>query len=61
MAEHLVSRRHFNALCAALGLSLPPAGALDALLSKEALAADAAKRTVRLRSGTIVPAVGQGS
>ena len=61
MTKHLVSRRHFNALCTSLGLSLPPAGVLDALLSHAALAVDAAKRTVRLRNGTIVPAVGQGS
>ena len=61
MNKHLINRRHFNGLCTALGLSLPPAGALDALLSEAALAADAAKRTVRLRDGTIVPAVGQGS
>ena len=61
MNKHLVSRRHFNALCAALGLSLPPAGALDALLSASVLAADAPKHTVKLRNGAIVPAVGQGS
>ena len=61
MSKHLINRRHFNGLCTALGLSLPPAGALDALLSAAALGADAAKRTVRLRDGTIVPAVGQGS
>ena len=61
MSKHLINRRHFNGLCTALGLSLLPAGALDALLSERALAADAAKHTVRLRDGTIVPAVGQGS
>jgi diketogulonate reductase-like aldo/keto reductase len=61
MNKHLVSRRHFGELCAALGLSLPLAGVFDALLSKAALAVDAAKHTVRLRNGTIIPAVGQGS
>jgi diketogulonate reductase-like aldo/keto reductase len=61
MNKQLVSRRHFNALCAALGLSLAPAGALDALLSEATLAADATKHTVRFRDGTTVPAVGQGS
>ena len=34
MNKHLVSRRHFDALCAALGLSLPFAGTLDALFSR---------------------------
>ena len=61
MNKHLVSRRHFNALFATLGLSLPPAGTLDALLSAWVLAADAPKHTVTLPNGTIVPAVGQGS
>lgn len=61
MTKNLVSRRHFNALCTAFGLSLPLAGALDALLSEAALAVDAATHTVRLRNGTTVPAVGQGS
>ena len=61
MNKHLVSRRHFDALCAALGLSLPFAGTLDALLSASVLAADVPKHTVTLRNGTIVPAVGQGS
>jgi diketogulonate reductase-like aldo/keto reductase len=61
MNKHLVSRRHFNALCATLGLSLPSAGTLDALLSASVLAADAPKHTVTLPNGTIVPAVGQGS
>ena len=56
-----ISRRRFNALCAALGLSLPPASTLDALLATPARAADAAKHTVTLRKGAIVPAVGQGS
>ena len=61
MSEHLVSRRHFSALGAAFGLSLSPAAALDALSSTPVLAADAAKRTVALPNGAIVPAVGQGS
>ena len=62
MDKHLLSRRQFNALCAAAGLSLPAAGAvIDVLSSASALAADAALRTVKLPNGTIVPAVGQGS
>ncbi len=61
MNKHLVSRRHFNALCATVGLLLPSAGTLDALLSASVLAADTPKHTVTLPNGTIVPAVGQGS
>jgi diketogulonate reductase-like aldo/keto reductase len=57
MNEHFLSRRRFNALCASVGLSLPAVGALGA----PALAADAPPRTVKLRSGTVVPALGQGS
>ena len=62
MDKHLLSRRQFNALCAAVGLSLPAAGAvIDVLSGASALAADATPRTVKLPNGTIVPAVGQGS
>jgi diketogulonate reductase-like aldo/keto reductase len=61
MNEHPISRRRFHALCAALGLALPPAGAMEALLSGSVLAADVRPHTVKLRDGTIVPAVGQGS
>ena len=60
MNKHLVSRRHFNTLCATLGLSLPSAGALDELLSASVLAADTPKHTVKFPDGTTVPAVGQG-
>ena len=62
MDKHLLSRRQLNALCAAVGLSLPAAGAvIEGLSRASALAADAAPRTVKLPNGTIVPAVGQGS
>jgi diketogulonate reductase-like aldo/keto reductase len=62
MDKHLLSRRQFNALCAAVGLSFPAAGAVIEVLSgASVLAADAAPRTVKLPNGTIVPAVGQGS
>jgi diketogulonate reductase-like aldo/keto reductase len=57
MNQQLLSRRQFNAHCAAVGLSLPAAGAMGA----SALAADAPSRTVKLRNGTVVPALGQGS
>ena len=62
MDKHSLSRRQFNALCAAVGVSLPAAGAvIEGLSRASALAADAAPRTVKLPNGTIVPAVGQGS
>ena len=62
MDKHLLSRRQFNALCAAVGLSLPTAGAVIEVLSgASVLAADAPPHTVKLPNGTIVPAVGQGS
>ena len=62
MDKHLLSRRQFNALCAAVGLSLPAAGAvIEAFSGASVLAADAPPRTVKLPNGTIVPAVGQGS
>ena len=62
MDKHLLSRRQVNALCAAVGLSLPAAGAVIEVLSgASVLAADAPPRTVKLPNGTIVPAVGQGS
>jgi len=62
MNKHLLDRRQFNSLCATVGLSLPAAGAMMVTVSgASALAADAPPRTVRLRNGTIVPAIGQGS
>ncbi len=61
MNKHLLSRRQFNALCAAVGLSLPPVGTMGALSGAPVLAADSPPRTAKLRNGAIVPAVGQGS
>ncbi len=62
MDKHLLSRRQFNARCAAVGLSLPAAGAVIEVLSGASVpAADAPPRTVKLPNGKIVPAVGQGS
>jgi diketogulonate reductase-like aldo/keto reductase len=49
--QQRLSRRQFNARCAALGLSLAAAGA----------ASQAAGRTVRFPDGTSVPALGQGA
>jgi len=49
-----LSRRQF-AFCAAVGLSLPTVGAATGI------AADAPPRTVKLRNGASVPAIGQGS
>ncbi len=61
MNTHFLSRRQFNALCAAVGLSLPSAGRRGALSGASVLAADSPPRTLKLRNGTIVPAIGQGS
>jgi diketogulonate reductase-like aldo/keto reductase len=61
MNKPFFSRRWFNALSAAVGLSLPPVGTMGALLGTSVLAADAPPRTVKLRNGAVVPAVGQGS
>jgi diketogulonate reductase-like aldo/keto reductase len=61
MNEHLLSRRQFNAVCAAVGLSLPAVGTIGALSGAPVLAADSPARTVKLRNGAVVPAVGQGS
>ena len=61
MSKRLVSRRRFNAMGAALGLSVPAAATFDALLNTSVLATDAPKHTVTLRNGAVVPAVGQGS
>ena len=60
MNKHFLSRRQFNALWAAVGLSSVPAGTI-ALSSASVLAAAAQPSTVKLRNGTIVPAIGQGS
>src|SRR4029077_11660566 len=60
MDKHFLSRRQFNALCAAVGLSSVPAGAM-ALSGTSVLAADAPARTAKLRNSAIVPVIGQGS
>ena len=61
MNEHHLGRRHFNALCAAVGLSSPAAGAISLLSGASVLAADAPSRTVKVRDGAMIPAIGQGS
>ena len=61
MNKHFLSRRQFNALCASVGLSLPTVGTIGVLSSTSIFAADAPTRTVKLRNGAVVPAVGQGS
>jgi diketogulonate reductase-like aldo/keto reductase len=61
MNKHFPSRRQFNALCAAVGLSLSRACAMWALSDASALAAAAPPRTVKLRNGTVVAALGQGT
>ena len=61
MNKHFLSRRQFNALCASVGFSLPTAGTIGVLPSTSVFAADAPTRTVKLRNGAVVPAVGQGS
>ncbi len=61
MNKHFLSRRQFSALCAAVGLSLPAAGAISVLSGASVLAADAASRTVKVRDGAMIPAIGQGS
>ena len=57
MNKRQLSRRQLNALCAAVGLSLPAAGATIEALA----AAEAPPRTVKVRNSAIVPAIGQGS
>ena len=69
MNEHVLSRREFNGLGTALGLSLPAVSAMIAALPSTAatLAADTVTtsngtgRTVRFHDGIVVPALGQGS
>src|SRR5262252_5529999 len=56
----LLTRRELNRYGAALGLSLPAAGAMAAA-SRVAALAETAARTVKFRDGTVVPALGQGS
>ncbi len=62
LTAHLLSRRRFNAHCAALGLTLPAAGGLLALQERAAAATgETAAHTVRFPDGAAVPAVGQGA
>jgi diketogulonate reductase-like aldo/keto reductase len=56
MNKHLLSRRQFNARCAAFGLSLPAIGAAFAATG----AAPSTGRSVWFPNGTAVPALGQG-
>jgi diketogulonate reductase-like aldo/keto reductase len=56
MNKNLLSRRQFNARCAAFGLSLPAIGAAIAATG----AAPSTGRSVRFPNGTAVPALGQG-
>jgi diketogulonate reductase-like aldo/keto reductase len=61
MKRHLLDRRQFNAVCAAVGLSLPATGAMIATVSDASVAAEPPARGVRFRNGTVVPVIGQGS
>ncbi|HEY4214679.1 MAG TPA: aldo/keto reductase [Steroidobacteraceae bacterium] len=64
LTGHLLSRRRFNAHCAAFGLTLPAAGALLTLQPTErafAATGETTARTVRFPDGATVPAVGQGA
>ena len=68
MKKQLLSRRKFNGLCAALGSSLPTLSTTIAALSSASAfaaapgaASNGARRTVKFRDGTVVPALGQGS
>jgi len=66
MNKHLLNRRQFGARCAALGLSLPAAGAMLAVPARAqdlgtGAESNSAPRTVKFPDGTIVPALGQGS
>src|SRR5215831_15751588 len=68
MKKQLLSRREFNGLCAALGSSLSTVSTTIAALSSASAfaaasgaASNGARRTVKFRDGTIVPALGLGS
>jgi len=56
----LLNRRDFNRLCVALSscVTSSRASALDAATG---VASTSAERTVKLRDGTVIPALGQGS
>src|SRR5689334_18464433 len=56
----MVNRREFNELCLALGSFAAPSGASALDVATDG-ASVRAVRTVRLRDGTVVPALGQGS
>ena len=58
MNTPLLSRRQFNAHCAALGLSLP---VVSRALAATGQASQSAARTVRFPDGATVPALGQGA
>jgi diketogulonate reductase-like aldo/keto reductase len=65
MNKHLLSRRQFNARCAAFGLSFPGlstmiAARAAAQASGTSAASTPAARTVKLPDGTTVPPLGQG-
>jgi diketogulonate reductase-like aldo/keto reductase len=57
MNKHLLSRREFNARCAAFALTLP---ALSSVAGAADTAPELARRKVTLPDGTVVPALGQG-
>src|SRR3954449_1736369 len=57
MHEHLLNRREFNGVCAALGWSVASAGGMIVAASATARAATA----VKFHDGETVPALGQGS
>lgn len=62
MNDSLLSRRQFNARCAAFGLSLPTLGSTLMLQQSAASAAsEPALHRVRFPNGTEVPALGQGA
>ena len=58
MNKHLLNRREFAGVCAALGRSLASAGAMIVAPSSATVGASSA---VKFRDGTTVPALGQGS
>lgn len=64
MNKQLLSRRQFNARCAALGLALPTAMLavrVGAQATDAGTPSKAAARTVKFPDGIVVPVIGQGS
>jgi diketogulonate reductase-like aldo/keto reductase len=57
MNKHLLSRRQFNARCAAFALALP---AISTVAGAAGTPPELARRSVRFPEGTVVPALGQG-